>query len=267
LARYYKAILVISAVLLTLSCREKLPNHYGVFVKDGDKFIELKLHKLNIISYEALKQTNPPQIKSKKPEILVYKVPINISKLSLLGPPPPPPSPLEVPCGNMLCAYNIMVSPISKKEKAYSVVPITKELQRGLYCLYSPHTTGYKVWPFIIGMSLKDNENAMEKGFTRGIYTYDDIVHPKQLNLDEVIKSIKYPEDLKKAGIEGKVILSILVGTNGTVKKVKVLESSPYDTLDKLAVKAAYKLKFKPALKNGKPISVWIRLPIIFRSP
>jgi len=252
LAQYCKVILGIAVMLLTSGCGEKLPDHFGIFVKDGGKFIELKGYEPLIILHEPLNRINPPRIKSTKPEIVIYGVSVNVSELELSQPLPLPGG---GPFGSKGYTYEIMVSPIRGKEKAYRVIP-KKELKAGLYCLYSTEFAGYKVWPFIIEMPGGENEKVTENA----------VVVPKPLNLAEVQKSVEYPEIAKKTGIKGTVRLSIFVWTDGTVKKVKVIKPL-HDVLDKAAVKAAYKLKFKPALQKGKPVAVWVLLPITFRLP
>ncbi len=88
-------------------------------------------------------------------------------------------------------------------------------------------------------------------------------VAPKVLNLQQIERTIEYPEIAKKAGIEGIVYLKVLVWTDGTVKRVKIVKPL-YDALDNAAVKAAYRLKFKPALQRDKPVAVWVALPFRF---
>ncbi len=88
-------------------------------------------------------------------------------------------------------------------------------------------------------------------------------IAPKVLNLVQIEKSIEYPDIAKKAGIEGTVYLKVLVWTDGTVKRVKIIKSL-YDALDNAAVKAAYHLRFKPALQRDKPVAVWVAIPFKF---
>ena len=72
-----------------------------------------------------------------------------------------------------------------------------------------------------------------------------------------------YPGIAKTAGIEGTVILQLLVDTNGKVLKAKVLKSL-HPELDKAAVDAAYRTTFYPAKQRDKPVKVWVSYPIRF---
>ena len=74
----------------------------------------------------------------------------------------------------------------------------------------------------------------------------------------------EYPEIALQEGIEGKVVLEIVVNAKGHVENVKVLKSSN-KVLEEAAVKAAKQYVFKPAQKSGKNVAVSIVLPITFQ--
>jgi protein TonB len=72
-----------------------------------------------------------------------------------------------------------------------------------------------------------------------------------------------YPEIAKQAGIEGTVILHLLIDTNGKVLRAKVLKGLTEDT-NKAAIDAALKSTFYPAKQRDKPVKVWVSFPIKF---
>jgi protein TonB len=72
-----------------------------------------------------------------------------------------------------------------------------------------------------------------------------------------------YPELAKKAGIEGTVVVKVLVNTKGDVEKVEVLKSHPL--LDEAAIEAAKQFKFKPGKQRDKFVKVWVSIPFNFR--
>lgn len=90
-------------------------------------------------------------------------------------------------------------------------------------------------------------------------------VAPSPLNMDEVKGLIGYPEAAKKEGIEGKVVVRILVGSNGNyVKHINIREVHP---LLIEAVEAHLpKLKYTPGEQRGKAIPVWVTIPFDFRA-
>lgn len=73
----------------------------------------------------------------------------------------------------------------------------------------------------------------------------------------------KYPDLARSSGIEGKVILNVLVGTTGKVEKVEVQQGVP--VLNDAAIEAVKQYLFKPALANNKPVAVWVAVPILFK--
>lgn len=83
-------------------------------------------------------------------------------------------------------------------------------------------------------------------------------------DMAELQKLVVYPEVAKKAGIEGKVILRVLVDTDGSVKKVLVLNSDS-KMLDQAAIDAVSKATFTPAIQNKQPVMVWVSIPITFK--
>lgn len=73
-----------------------------------------------------------------------------------------------------------------------------------------------------------------------------------------------YPELLKRAGIEGTVLLWILIDETGTVQKVQVFRSSGNQALDDAAVRAYQVARFSPAYSRDIPVKVWVQWPVKF---
>jgi protein TonB len=73
-----------------------------------------------------------------------------------------------------------------------------------------------------------------------------------------------YPEEAKRLGIEGKVVLFIYIDENGIVKKVEV-KSSPHDSLSQSAQKAVFETKFTPAKISGEKNPVVLQLALRFK--
>jgi protein TonB len=72
-----------------------------------------------------------------------------------------------------------------------------------------------------------------------------------------------YTERARFNGVQGTVRLSLQVGTDGAIKAVNVLNALP-DGLTEEAIRAAYRLRFEPARKNGEPVEMWINIEIEF---
>ncbi len=73
-----------------------------------------------------------------------------------------------------------------------------------------------------------------------------------------------YPEEARRAGLEGRVIVRMLVGIDGKVKKA-VVEQSTFAIFNDAATDAAMKFVFTPAYNAGGPVKVWVHVPFVFR--
>ena len=71
-----------------------------------------------------------------------------------------------------------------------------------------------------------------------------------------------YPDEARKANIEGRVFVKTLVDKQGNVKKA-VIMSGP-EIFHKATIEAAMQWVFKPAMQRDKPIAVWVALPFQF---
>jgi TonB family protein len=75
----------------------------------------------------------------------------------------------------------------------------------------------------------------------------------------------KYPESASKKGIEGTVILEVVIDARGRVAQTRVLQS--ISALDAAAVKCVKKWSFRPAKKAGRPVATLVHVPVTFRIP
>jgi TonB family protein len=77
-------------------------------------------------------------------------------------------------------------------------------------------------------------------------------------------KRLVYPEIARKSGIEGKVLVYALVSAEGRIEQVKVMQS--LIGCDEAAIDAVRSVRWQPAIgENGKPVKVWVMVPIEFR--
>ncbi len=73
----------------------------------------------------------------------------------------------------------------------------------------------------------------------------------------------EYPEMAREIGVEGRVVLKVLVLEDGSVGRVQVLET-PNPILVDQAVTAIRKSLFLPATRNGAPCSATMTIPFVF---
>jgi len=86
---------------------------------------------------------------------------------------------------------------------------------------------------------------------------------PRPLNMADFKRSIQYPEEARNAGIEGKVILKVLIDTFGKVSD-NILLKSPHPLLTAEVIRQLPMLRFSPAIEKGKPIQFWVVVPVSF---
>jgi len=83
----------------------------------------------------------------------------------------------------------------------------------------------------------------------------------------EAITEVKpiYPEIARDAGVEGLVIVNVLVGKTGHVLDARLDPKRQVPILNECALAAARQWVFTPALANGRPVAVWTAIPFHFR--
>jgi len=89
---------------------------------------------------------------------------------------------------------------------------------------------------------------------------------PEYIYVEELPEAIvkakpQYPSDWTDA-MTGTVVVQAFVEKDGSVGETKVVKSIP--PLDDAAVACVRKWKFKPATSYGKPIGVWVAVPVRF---
>jgi protein TonB len=73
-----------------------------------------------------------------------------------------------------------------------------------------------------------------------------------------------YPAVARAAELEGDVVLRAIVGPDGKVSDVEVLQSV-HPVLDDAARKAVLRYEYTPGRRNGIPEPVMIRITVSFR--
>ena len=74
---------------------------------------------------------------------------------------------------------------------------------------------------------------------------------------------IKYPEEAKEQGIEGKVFVRFVVTKNGDISHVQVIKGMGYGMDDEaVRVVSSYDKKWKPGMNKGKLVNTEMVLPI-----
>jgi periplasmic protein TonB len=82
----------------------------------------------------------------------------------------------------------------------------------------------------------------------------------------EVLREVKpeYTQDARRRGLEGDVVLEIVVRRDGTVGEVKILQRLD-SGLDQRAVEAVRQWRFSPARRHGTPVDVLVEVALEFK--
>lgn len=75
---------------------------------------------------------------------------------------------------------------------------------------------------------------------------------------------IDYPESAVRQGVEGRLVLSFIVDTEGHTSEIEVLQSL-HPACDSAAVQALRRTRFVPGSQDGEPVQVKMRLPVRFQ--
>ena len=72
-----------------------------------------------------------------------------------------------------------------------------------------------------------------------------------------------YTESARQNRVTGSVVIKCVLSSNGSVTNIRVVSGLP-DGLTEKAIAVAKKIKFLPAMKDGKHVSMWIQLEYNF---
>ena len=135
-------------------------------------------------------------------------------------------------------------------------------------CEINPRTKSI-TGPFVTSTVGRSNETPME---TTSQAVSDDSIFiaydtsPEPIGgFGSIHTSLMYPEVARKAGVEGTVIVKALIKTDGTVGRTVIIQSLGNNGCDEAACTAIQEIKWKPAESQGKPVNVWVSIPIKFK--
>lgn len=128
----------------------------------------------------------------------------------------------------------------------------------------------------VLGKMLLDEEKevadsiiSMSKALINDTHVSAEVMPCFPGGLEELVKflstNIEYPQVARDRGIEGRVLLQLIVDKTGQVCDVRVVKSVD-ENIDQEAVRVSKMLpKFVPGMVNGHPVNVWYMLPIVFK--
>ncbi|MCG6926220.1 MAG: TonB family protein [Acidobacteria bacterium] len=107
---------------------------------------------------------------------------------------------------------------------------------------------------------------ALAKGM--GVLSLAALEAPEKTLPPRILESTPapYPESARARGVEGRVVLMVLVRRDGSVGDASVSRGLD-PSLDEIALRTVKEWKFVPALRNGKTVEVVLQVEVEFGPP
>jgi periplasmic protein TonB len=204
------------------------------------------------------KQPKPPARAERKGENhLSSPVPELAPPAPVEPPPDPPPPPPEKPPEPIVAP--VASVPSDKNERAGVVedVPNTAESQ-------GPGEGGGAGTGTGVGLG-QGNGAGIGQGETAG--TGGGAYRPgSDIDPPSILHEVKpdYTEEARRKGLEGDVVMEIVVRSNGSVGNVRVLQGLGLG-LDQRAIDAVRQWRFSPAKRRGQVVDVLVEVSVEFR--
>ena len=74
----------------------------------------------------------------------------------------------------------------------------------------------------------------------------------------------EYTKEARRRAVQGTIQFRVVLAATGKVASVKILRGLPFG-LNESAIRAACKIEFRPALKDGQAVSQWVKGEFTFR--
>jgi len=69
----------------------------------------------------------------------------------------------------------------------------------------------------------------------------------------------------RRLGESGRVVVRVLIGTDGRAQDARIQQSSGYERLDRVALETARdRWRYVPGTRGGTPEAMWFNVPINF---
>ncbi len=92
----------------------------------------------------------------------------------------------------------------------------------------------------------------------------NDFIEVDKMPMVKTAATPKYPEQAKRAGAEGTAYVKLLVNTDGIPTKAVVIKSDN-EVFNQPSIDAAMKFTFTPAIKDNRPVAVWVVIPFKYK--
>ena len=105
-------------------------------------------------------------------------------------------------------------------------------------------------------------ENKSKDGVYQEVEEMPEYPGGEKALMNDIIGKIKYPEEARKNGVQGKVYVSFVVDEQGKVTNAKI-ERGVESSIDKESLRVVNELQtWKPGREKGKAVKVAYTVPI-----
>lgn len=73
-----------------------------------------------------------------------------------------------------------------------------------------------------------------------------------------------YPALSQRLGEQGKVVIRVLIGKEGSALRAEIQESSGFERLDQAALRAVLSWRYVPGQQGGEAQDMWFNVPVNF---
>lgn len=73
-----------------------------------------------------------------------------------------------------------------------------------------------------------------------------------------------YPAISRRLGEQGRVVVRVLIGIDGSAQKAEIATSSGFDRLDQAALSTVQRWRYVPGKRGGVPEAMWFNVPLQF---
>ena len=199
----------------------------------------------------------------------VYKTPYrSMARLDMIDTPisedaaPPPPPPEIIVTGTLAQAGNPVPVPdaMVAPDQIFASVD---EISTSSSQIGDQQQINIDDLPTDAGLSVQKEEEPSPDEFIVTDQDYNEVVSRV---LPDLQRRVEYPEMARRAGVEGRVSIKVLIGKDGRPKPGRtIVEETASELFNPAAVKAIMAQVFPPATQNGQPVEVWVVIPIVFR--
>lgn len=187
------------------------------------------------------------------------------SKPKFVAPPPPPPTielmampELDIEPEEIIDDGETLDEPLEFVPPMQTDVPQLVQVDSFVQPIQPPPPESMKPTAGVVSIP-----TARQTGLGKGIKVFD-INQLDQAPIPKFRSNPQYPFEMRRAGIEGTVIVEFIVDTKGNARNAFAVRSTQRE-FEQAAIQAVNKWKFRPGRKSGRAVATRIQIPIVFK--